>query len=174
MQFCNTEKGRELVRTNSNERTNKDRWFFFFCTEVLHLQLTNHLWNVGGSCWVAARSCCVLVMYNMRTPKIVSKSVSQKIQGKWKRNKTSWVAFIQWQNAVQMGFLSLHPTGQAAWEEVITLKFKGMGQGSRAEEGGEQGTLGRSGYKGDLMPEWSEREKWEGNFLEWHWDQMRD
>lgn len=108
----------------------------FFCTEVLHLQLTKHLWNVGGFCWVAARSCVVLMMYNTPTPKIVSKSVSQKIQGKWKSNETSWAAFIRWQNAIQMGFLSLHSTGD---EKESSLNSKGWGRGW------EQGALGRRG-----------------------------
>lgn len=66
------------------------------------------------------------MMYNTPTPKIVSKSVSEKIQGKWKSNETSWVAFVQGQNAIQMGFL--HPTAQAAQEGVITLSSKGWGR----------------------------------------------
>lgn len=90
-------------------------------------------------------------MYNTPTPKIVSKSVSQKIQGKWKSNETSWVAFIQWQKAIQMGSLCLHPSAQAA-PGVITPNSEGWGRGWEQE--GDQGALGR-------MVIWSQSE-WKG------------
>lgn len=75
----------------------------------------------------------------------------------------------KWDSAPQQA--SSHPTGQAMREGVISLKFRGRGRGKDRGKGSmEAGELsGRSGYGGDLMLEWEEREKLEANSLALRW-----